>query len=178
MDEKETILKALFDEKILQILQVFFEDDEKQYYLRELAKITGVSPATTYRILKRLLTLRILEKTEIKNLKIYKLKSTETTEFLKKVLYTKPDPLSIFVEKIKTIPQVELVVMHAKPQKSGAFVMIVGEDIPKNIIDEIDLEIANIYDYKIKILPLIQDLYEGLDKSHSGYKKVLFRRQN
>lgn len=172
--ELET-LKSLLDEKVLKILDIFVNSDE-EFYLRELASKAGVPPATTYRIINKLLDLKIIEKTEIKNLKIYKLSTTKQAEFLKRTLYSKLDPLDLFIEEIKKIYEVSQVVMHAKPQKTGAFVLVVGDVLPIIKINDLAEKIEREHDFKIKILPLQNDQYEMLDSTHSGYKKSLYRR--
>ena len=67
--ETVDVLEQLFDNKILSVLQLFVENENNQYYLREIAKLTKVSPATTYRILNKLVDLNVLEIQEIKTLK-------------------------------------------------------------------------------------------------------------
>jgi len=175
MGDELQALRAIIDEKTLSILEILANEDE-EVYLRELAQKAKVPPATTHRIIQKLLDLKIIEKTEIKNLKIYKLSTTKQAEFLKKILYSKPDPLELFLDKLKQISEVDLAVLHAKPQKTSAFILVVGNELPIIRINDISDNIEKEHGFHIKILPLQFDQYDMLAAGHTGYKKVLYRK--
>ena len=177
MGDELQALKSIIDEKTLSILETLANEDG-ELYLRELAVKAKVPPATTHRIIQKLLELKIIEKIEIKNLKIYKLASTKQADFLKKMLYNKEDPLEIFLSRLKHITSVDLAVLHAKALKSSAFILVIGDALPIIQINDLSEVIEKEYDFKIKILPLQHDQYDMLAAGHTGYKKVLYRREN
>ena len=86
MDEIN-VLKGLFDKKILSILDILINDkSDEGLYLREIAKKSRVSAASTHRILNKLLDLEIINQTKIKQLKLYKANRTKQTKFLHNLL--------------------------------------------------------------------------------------------
>ena len=105
--ETVDVLEQLFDNKILSVLQLFVENENNQYYLREIAKLTKVSPATTYRILNKLVDLNVLEIQEIKTLKQYILSKNKKTEFLKTVIKKEKRVVDVFVDRIKSLEGIE-----------------------------------------------------------------------
>ncbi|PLW79286.1 hypothetical protein C0585_08405 [Candidatus Woesearchaeota archaeon] len=176
MGEELQALRSIIDEKTLSILETLANEDG-ELYLRELAVKAKVPPATTHRIIQKLLDLKIIEKTEIKNLKIYKLSTTKQADFLKKILYSKVNPLDMFLTKLKQVSGVDLAVLHAKAQKSSAFVLVVGDELPIIKINDLSEAIEKEHGFKIKILPLQHDQYDMLAAGHTGYKKVLYRKE-
>lgn len=178
MDDEIIAIKALLDEKMLRILQVFVNNEKEDYYLRELASKSNVPPATTYRIINRLLDLKIIELTKIKKLKIYRIASTPQADFLKKILKEELDVASLFVNKVKDLQGVSLVVVHGKVNKNKTNILVIGESVSKDSLDAASKEINTEYGHNISALSLTQDQYEQMTSMglYSGEKKIVFRR--
>ena len=64
MVERLNLLESVFDKKTVKILEELL-NIKNIFYLRDLSKKTGVSLATTYRIIQKLVKLGIVEKENI-----------------------------------------------------------------------------------------------------------------
>jgi len=73
-------LKTLIDDKIIRILKTFIKNKNKPMYLREIAKISQVPPATTMRILKKISTEKIIEEIKISKFKFYQYRENKQIE--------------------------------------------------------------------------------------------------
>src|SRR3989344_2171462 len=100
MDQPE-LLGNLFDIKVLAILKFFLANDKNEYYLREVARLTRVSVASTYRILNRLVKLELLKVREIKTAKLYCLDVNKSVDFIKAVVEV--DVVAQFVERASKV---------------------------------------------------------------------------
>ena len=69
----KNIIEEFFDKKVLSILKLFLFDETDKFYLREVSKKAKVSVASTFRIIKKLKDLGIVEETIIKKTKLYSL---------------------------------------------------------------------------------------------------------
>ena len=61
------LLEELFDKKVLKVLKLFLADKGNEFYLREIAKLSKVPVASTYRIITKLIALNIIDEKKIKN---------------------------------------------------------------------------------------------------------------
>jgi predicted transcriptional regulator len=100
MSNKE-ILATLFDDKTVRVLDKLLEK-KGTFYLRELAKESDVSLATTYRIVQRLLELGVVEKKMHDKFVFYSLKANVPLfdELYGLLKGKKADPLESFCEKV------------------------------------------------------------------------------
>lgn len=156
------ILENLFDQKILHILREFYAQDQHQFYLREIAKLTSVSVATTFRILNRLVELSILEQVTAGTTKLYKLADTEATRFLGQFVKRHKQVLQIFITKVKVIPGLQSVILHGKDEQERADVLLIGTLDPefvKSICGDIHMN----YHYTITPLILSPDQYNQMN---------------
>ncbi len=64
-------LAQLIDKKILSILSVFGQNKKKPMYLREISKLSKISPATTFRILNKLCQKKIIAEIKVSKFKFY-----------------------------------------------------------------------------------------------------------
>ena len=174
--ETVDVLEQLFDNKILSVLQLFVENENNQYYLREIAKLTKVSPATTYRILNKLVDLNVLEIQEIKTLKQYILSKNKKTEFLKTVIKKEKRVVDMFVDRIKSLEGIEKIILHGKQTNKKANVLVLGSNVDATQIKLISSEIKEKYDFTILSLTLTNEQYEQMSAMglYSGEKQVLF----
>jgi len=172
------ILKQLFDKKILRIIDVFLQNKDKQFYLRELSRDANVSPATTYRIVGKLVKAGIIEEIKISKFKIYKIIINEKTKGLSKLLKEEVNPLEIFVEKVKNIEGIDSVILQGKKTNKSVNVLIIGNDNVSKKIKSITSDIKQKHNFNIDFLTLSDLQFRQMTKLgvYSGDKKVLWER--
>lgn len=177
--ETVEILEQLFDTKMLAVLKHFINNEKKQFYLREVAKSTRLPPATTYRILGKLIKLNILKKEEIKNLKLYHLEDNKKTEFLKAVLKIEKRVIDSFVDSVKVLPGVKSIILHGKEQKDRANLLLIGTDIDGNEVKRLCAEIKEKYSFTVSSLSLTEAQYEQMSSMglFSGDKVELYAQR-
>lgn len=177
--EELNVLKGLFDKKILSILDILVNDNsEEGLYLREIAKKSKVSPASTYRILKKLVEMDIASQKKIKQLKLYKSNKTKKTEFLYNLLKKDVRIISLFVDMIQEIKPVQAVILHGEEQMDRANVLLIGEGIDNAKVKEICGELQTKHKFTISPLVLVAEQYEQMIKMglYSGKEKVIWKR--
>ncbi|MFH0874302.1 MAG: hypothetical protein V1859_00030 [archaeon] len=176
--ESIEVLDELFDSKKIAVIKLFIKDDTKEYYLREVAKLTKTSPATTYRILNKLLKLKILRLIEFKKTKLYILEQNKTTEFLKTVLKIDKRVIESFVDLVKIDPNVTQIILVGKEEENRANLILIGEGINSNEIKRICADTKDKYNFTITTFMLTQEQYEQMIAMglYPGMKKVLYKR--
>jgi DNA-binding transcriptional regulator YhcF (GntR family) len=174
------ILEQLFDKKIITILRVFLDNPTKQYYLREIAKITKVSPATTMRILHKLKKSEIIDEIRLKKFKAYQLHEGETTQFLEDVVATKRSAVDEFIRQMKLVPGVDVVLLHGQELPEKANLLVIGKKIDVDLVYRSVMNVKERYNFTILHLILEPEQFEQMTHMglYSGKKTVLYRRQN
>lgn len=177
--ENPQILEDLFDKKIIQILTVFYEDEEAEFYLMEVSKKAKVPIATTFRIVNKLVGLGVLEQLNVKKLKLYKLSKNKTSEFLKKIMKKDKQILDLFIEKISPIKGLQKAILQGKETKNKANILLIGDIEDKELIRSAVYEIKEKYNYTITHLELKEDQYEQMSVMglYSGEKKVVYQKK-
>ena len=174
--EPGEIMANLFDDKVVRIIKFFIKNDEPEYYLRELSRITRVSPATTYRILNKLVNLEILEVREIKTAKLYKLSKNKTVDFLKSILEV--DVIEYFVEAANKLQNIEEILLLGKKEKAKANVLVLGTDISPAELKLLTAEIKEKYEFTLNQMTLSKEQYEQMSSMglYPGSKRVLYKK--
>ena len=173
------ILKQLFDKKILRIVHVFLQNKDKQFYLRELGRAANVSPATTYRIIGKLVKTGIIEEIKISKFKVYKIIINEKTKGLAKLLKEEVNPLEIFVEKAKELEGIDSIILQGKKTNKSANILIIGNDNMSKKAEAIVKEIKQKHNFNIDFLILSEQQFRQMSKLgvYSGDKKVLWKKE-
>ncbi len=173
--EPGEILESLFDSKILKIIRLFLKNEDTEYYLREIARQARVSPASTYRILKKLQEVGLVEMREIKTAKLYRLAKNKNSEFIKSIMEV--DVLEYFVESASKLGMEEILLLGQKG-KTKSNVLLLGNNIDVSQIKLIIAEIKEKYGYTINQMTLSREQYEQMSSMglYPGTKKVLFRK--
>jgi len=173
------ILKQLFDKKILRIIDVFLQNKDKQFYLRELGRAANVSPATTYRIIGKLVKSEIIEEIKISKFKVYKIIINEKTRGLSKLLKEEVNPLEIFVDKAKIINGIDSIILQGKKTNKSANILIIGNDNISKKVDVIVIDIKQKHNFNIDIFVLSDLQFRQMTKLgvYSGDKKILWKKE-
>jgi DNA-binding transcriptional ArsR family regulator len=169
-------MENLFDKKILSILNFFLKNESGEYYLREISRITKVSPATTYRILSKLVKLELLKLNEIKTAKLYSLGESKSIDFLKSILEV--DFVQLFVDKASQFTGVEEILLLGTANKTKANVLILGSNVDAAQVKLLCGEIKEKSNYTINQMTLSREQYEQMSAMglYPGSKKSLFRK--
>ena len=177
MQDIET-LSALFDNKILAILAVLVNDTTGGLYLREISKYSGVSDATTYRLIKKLIKAGIIEQQKIKKLKLYRFRNSAQTRFLYNMLKKNVQIVQVFVDQASKIKGVQAILLHGKESNQRANVLVIGLSIDAGQIKELCGSIKEKYNFIISPLTLTAEQFEQMSKMglYSGKEKVLFKK--
>ena len=172
------VLKQLFDNKKIDILQVFIQNPQDEFTLKEVVKKSRVPLASTHRILKHLLKLQLIQKHIKKHLTTYKLADNGDARELSKLLYEKPHVLAKFVDLIASLQGIEQVLMHGKETENKANVVIVGSGIDKSAINAAVAQIREEENFSVNHLILEPEQYRMLSNmgQFSGSKTPLFSK--
>ncbi|MDP7141653.1 MAG: hypothetical protein QF362_03000 [Candidatus Woesearchaeota archaeon] len=172
------LLEELFDKKVLKVLKLFLADKGNEFYLREIAKLSKVPVASTYRIITKLIALNIIDEKKIKKFKLYKIKQNKSTEFLESFIKEDKRIVEIFVESASKMPNVESLILHGSELKDRANVLIIGENIDSNLVKNICGEIKEEYNFTVSALTLAKAQFEQMSNMglYSGKRKTLFER--
>jgi hypothetical protein len=137
-----------------------------------------VSPATTYRILSRLVNTDIIKEIKISKFKVYQIQENNKTKNLSRIIKSEINPLDIFVEKVKGIDGIDSVILHGKKTSKGANLLLIGRDDSSGKIDELSKEIEKKHNFKIDFLIISDFQFRQMTRLgvYSGEKKVLWEK--
>jgi Fe2+ or Zn2+ uptake regulation protein len=174
------ILEELFDNKILQILKLFFREKEKTFYLREITKLSNVPLATTYRIVNKLVHLQLIEIISIRKFKLYRLANNQKTQFLDSFLHEGKKLIQFFIDEITKIPEIEAVILHGKETEDKANMLVIGENIDPNAVKRVCGVVREQYSFTISTLTLTKEQFAQMSSMglYSGKKKVLYSKES
>lgn len=172
------ILGQLFDSKVLKILRLFYADEKADYYLREIAKKTGIPVATTFRIVNKLAELGIIETVQIKKFKLYKLGDNEHTRFLGQFIRKEKQALQVFITRAKAIDGINTITLQGREEKDRANVILIGANIDQAKVKELCAAIKTEFNFTITELILGEEQFKQMDSMglFPGKKQVLYQR--
>ncbi len=172
-------LESLFDRKLVSILRVFFQFEEKKFYLKEISDAAKVSMATTHRILTRLVKIGILSEIKISKFKVYQLAKNEKTEFLSSFIKGSVKVLDIFVDMIKDDDAIEAVILVGRESDAKANIIVIGQNIDSEKIKLASSEIKDQYNYKITYITMPMEQYDQMSSMglYPGTKKTIYQKQ-
>ena len=175
---KMEILKDLFDEKIIKIINLFLENPDKRYSLTDISNLAKVNVATTSRILNKLIEKRFIKSVVIGRIKIYRLEKNEKTLSLMKLLKKEPSPLQRFIENITSHPRIKKIILDSR-ENNAARILIVGDFLPTSKIERKCEEIKERYNFKIEFVEISENQYEKLKNFNYDLKnKIIWERKN
>jgi len=170
---KREVLSSLLDTKKVAIIKTLLNTKE-ELYLQEISQQSQVSLSSTYRILQSLVSLEILQRREWKNSKVYRTNSNDKVEFLKELFHEDFDGLQEFVETVKDFSGIQSIVLHGKSSKSKANVLLIGEYINQDRIEEVCRSLQ-LKGFELTFLTLTKSQYEQMSRMgmYQGEKKIL-----
>lgn len=145
----KSIVEEFFDKKMLSVLKLFLFDETDQFYLREISKKAKVPVATTFRIIKKLKELGIIEETVIKKTKLYSLSHNKNTKLLADLLEEKKSVLEEFVEYVSGLEGVEMIIRHGEESKDKTNVLVIGSNIDAKAVKDKVGDIKEKYNFNI-----------------------------
>ena len=174
--DKKKVIETLFDKKIIKILRLFVNNPERQYYLREIARMTKVPPASTHRIIMQLKELELIIEYKDRYLKTYAA-NEQNLKIFSGFLEDKKSAIQEFAEFIKTIEGVEMALQHGKEERDKVSVLIVGDGIDQIMIRDKTNEIKEKYKFNIIYLLLSPMQYEQMASMglYPGKKIILWQ---
>lgn len=174
----EKLLESLFDKKILSILRMFLNRKEQKLTLKEISKYSKVPLASTFRIVNRLVELELVAVDKIKHLKIYTLAENDKTRYLESMIKEHKTIMEEFINMITNVPGIREVIMHGKPEKDKANVLIIGENIESSSIRQAVVAIKENHNFTITHLVLDEDQYNQMAAMnlYSGKKETLLQK--
>jgi len=174
--EQMEMLRKLFDEKIITILNQFLDNPDRKFSLTQVASISRINISTTLRILDKLVKQEIVELVRIGKSKFYKMKRSERTMALNRLL-RREDHIHEFIEKLKRDFRVKKVILEIKSE-NGAKLVIVGNFLSKDKIDVLVEEIKDKYNFRIQFVEISEKQFsemEGIGLYGLG-EKVIWER--
>jgi uncharacterized protein len=161
--------KINITENTLQILSLFTNNFNREYYIREVEKILKISPRTSQTILEDLENKGIIESKKRGKIKIYKIK---VSEFTKRYL--------VFVEEYKTIAFLEKKLLIKEIiEKITPFIngigLIFGSYVKRIEKKDSDLDIFIIGNYDKKEINNISKIF-GIEISIKSYPIKVFEK--
>ena len=78
-----SIFRQLIDQKVFKILDLFLKNKNKLFHLNKISEGSKVPITSTFRLVKRLVSLSILEVVLVGKMKIYKIADNEKVKELK-----------------------------------------------------------------------------------------------
>lgn len=176
--EPGKILEELFDKKTLAVLRLFSSAPEKQYYLREIAKATRVPIATVFRIVRKLVTMGVVEEIKIKKFKIYQYGKGKESKFVDQLIEVRRGAVEEFVELCRPIEGIQQVILHGKRLKDKAHLLIIGSGISTEPLIAAVAQVKEGLGFSIVYLILEPQQYEQM--AHMGLysddRQVLLRK--
>ena len=173
--------KLIITENHLQIMSLFTKGFNKEYYIRQIHQITGLSPRTAQLLLEDLERKTVLESTTRGKIKTYKLKKSALTkqyiilsELYKRISVMQEDPLlKEIIEKITpAIKGIGIIfgsyAKRIQKKESDIDIFIVGEYESNEI-----KRISNMYNKDIQIKKYPLKIFSNADKKDILINEVL-----
>ena len=80
-----SVFEYLVDAKVLKIIRLFIQNKEQEYHLHKISTDANVPVATVFRIVQKLVKLKLVEPITIGKMKIYRLANNSKIKELQKV---------------------------------------------------------------------------------------------
>ena len=181
--ENIRVLEELFDQKKVRILKFLIKEPEREYYLREISKIVKVPVASTFRIIRKLTEMNLVDIITIKRMKLYRINQKSANyRFIKEMLKEEKRIVELFIESIRGVKEIKKVILYGKEGREGANkanLLLIGDNIPADTINMSAAEINEKYNFRISTLRLTEEQYEQMLTMglYPEEKRVIFMRK-
>lgn len=174
------LLEGLFDSKKLKMMNILMQQPDKQFYLRELSTVSKIPVATTFRMMQKLVALDLVKQVKISKFKLYQWKDNEKTKFIEQMIKEDVKILNAFIEALKGMEGVEMVIQHGQDYPDKANLLIIGDFLDSDALKKIVLDIQSKYNFKITYLPLTEEQYHQMSEMglYAGQKRVIYDNRN
>lgn len=81
-----SVFEEIVDSKLVKVFKVLSHNSDKYFHLNKLSRVSNVPVSTTFRIVKKMVKIGIVEQMNIDKIKLYKIADNKKTEELRKVL--------------------------------------------------------------------------------------------
>lgn len=179
MQSKQQLVRSLFDNKMLNVLDVFLQNAESQFFLKEISQQSRVPLTSCYRIVRRLLKVGVVHEVKVNRFSVYQLNPSELTAFLEEIVIEEKHCVEDFVEAVRDLPGVQQVILHGAETKDKANVLVIGEDVDTSRFRPLIADMRLNKKFTISALTLNPDQYKQMSDMglYSGKKKILFDKE-
>ena len=176
--ESEKLLEQLFDKKILVIIRYFIKNPNQNFYLREISKATRIPVSSTFRIINRLVEIKLLQIHKFKAFKLYSWNDNEQAKYIQYILEQKKTVLDSFVERASQIEGIQLIILHGEATKSQASLLIIGKNIDDSMLKELVGKAKEENDFTINYLNLQPEQFNQMAAMglYPKKKTILFEK--
>jgi len=176
--ENIDVLQNLFDTKIIRIINEFLQDRQKQFYLREIAKETGVPVTTTHRILQKLEQLKIIKTIKISRFKLYQIEENDQVMFLASIIKARKKALQEFIDEVIILEGINIVILHGEETETKANILLIGKGIDADKVKDLVSKTKENHDFTVTYMSLTSAQYEQMSSMGllPRQKKILFER--
>lgn len=166
------MLKGLLDHKKIEVLKLLYLT-KGEMYLREIAKKSGVSVSSVFRILGDLEKAGIVKVREVGMMKFFSLAREGKGGFLED-WFKEEGPWGSFREEIKKIQGLKKALLYGKMEKDQGSVILIGEGIDEGEVDKI-CERMREKGLNVSYAAFSEKQFERVDKMglYGGERKVL-----
>ena len=173
--EDSAFLEDLFDPKLMAILKLFFQNKNSSFYLREISKQAKVPEATTFRILKKLTTLEVVDLKLVNKFKFYQLAENDRVKLLGNLI--SKDPVAMYVESIKALEGIKAVMLYGAQKPHEANVIVIGDQVDKQELSHASERIQSQMQFKVNHLYFSSQQFEQMSSMglYNRPKKILWK---
>jgi hypothetical protein len=164
--EELSLLRELFDQKIIEILNTLMNNPDKKLSLTQVSSLSKINVATAMRILNKLVEQDYVDKSIIGSSKTYQLKRNSKANILRKLLNKEKEGISEFIEKATKLKEIEKLILESESEL-GAKIIIVSSQLVNDKIEKIIEKIKSKNNFSIETMIINQNQFNSMTKLNS-----------
>lgn len=174
------VLSELFDRKIIKVLNIFLENKDKEFHLREVAKESKVPLASAFRIVSKLIELGLVEQIVIRKFKLLKWADNEKSRKVDLIVMGRKNPIEFFTEMVKDIEGISALILYGTPDRDGANILIIGNNVDSNQIKLATAKAKERFNFNITALVLNDEQFDQMNKMglYPKTKKIIYNKSD
>lgn len=175
---KQQLIRQMFDNKILNVLDVFLKNKENQFFLKEISQQSKVSLTSCYRIVRKLVKLFVVKELKVSRFEVYQYNDVDENKFLEEIVIEEHNYIDEFVQKAKVVPGVMQIILHGIETKDKANLLVIGRGVDSGVFKPLSADYRLNKKFNISVLTLDPDQYAQMTDMglYSGKKKILFEK--